>query len=399
MKARFFSSWTPPGVRVSQGVSPFRGESYDTLTVRAAGRGLRRNRTPRWIVVALAMLVLAPISHLAAYSLYLQDKTMVPAGPIRLGDIARVEGGEGRMADKLLFRNLNAPRYIGVADLRNSLKDNGPETLDRIYGAGTWIVPLGKELNAVELEDLLREQIAALPGGAELYQGSVLRLAANTRLKVPAEGVRLVFRLPSRAGSLTPGKRIIPLDIVPLAQQQKKSGKKNTVLARHQLQISILEKRAVAVATRDLPVGHRLTADDFRMEIRELDNDEIRFAGGDLLNRRVMSPTKSGTEFTTSNIQVMPAVRRGQSLSLVYQRPGLVFRVRSVALQSGEIGQTIPVRVLFPASSKRSVSGGDVRKSAQSRQLKARIVNETTAVFESTGMAGAGDAQKNVSQN
>ncbi|MEQ9363837.1 MAG: flagellar basal body P-ring formation chaperone FlgA, partial [Leptospirales bacterium] len=169
---------------------------------------------------------------------------------------------------------------------------------------------------------------------------------------------------------LTPGKRIVPLDVVPIESERRG----DTVLARHQIQIAIYKKQPVAVATRDLPVGHRLQAGDFRMEIRELDNEEIRFASGDLSNRRIMTATKSGDAFTTSSIQIMPAVRRGQSLSLVYQRPGLVFRVRSVALEEGEIGQTIPVRVLFPAANQGRTM----------RRLKARIVNETTAVFESS---------------
>ncbi|MCR9143110.1 MAG: flagellar basal body P-ring formation chaperone FlgA [bacterium] len=392
MKARHFSSWTPPGVRHSRGVSPIRHVSYDTLTLPGVEGMARRDRSPRWLVLAISMLVFIPGTQLFAYSLYLQDKVSVAAGPVRLGDIARVDGEQeaGRISGKLLFQDLRAPRYIGAAQLKQSLGAKGPENLERVYGSGTWIIPLGRELNAADLEALLKKQIAALPGGAELYDSAALRLAQNSRIQVPAAGVRLVFRLPARASSLTPGKRIIPLDILPI----QSASRGNTVFARHQIQIAIFKKQPVAVATRDLPVGHRLTPGDFRMEVRELDNDEIRYATGELLNRRVMSATKSGAEFTTSNVQVMPAVRRGQSLSLVYQRPGLVFRVRSVALQAGEIGQVIPVRVLYPAANKsRSV-----------RRLSARIVNETTAVFEAalaedseSGDESSGEARTNVS--
>lgn len=354
MKAKFFSSWAPPGVRETRAVSPGHVAAV-----------------PRWVFLGILLVGLTPAGPLFAYNLYLEQQVQVPAGPIRLGDIARIEGEQevGRVAGKLLFRDLKAPRYIGASALRESLGQGGPENLDRIYGAGVWVIPLGRELTAADLEKLLREQIAGLPGGAELYTGSVLRLPENTRLRVPEEGVRLVFRLPTRAVSLTPGKRIIPLDVLPVTSERP-----NTVLARHQLQLSILEKRSVAVATRDLPLGHRLTAGDYRIETREMDSDEIRFAQGNLVNHRVMADVKSGTDLTTSNVQMMPAVRRGQSLTLVYQRPGLVFRVRSVALENGEVGQTIPVRVLFPASGNR--------KSAETRQLKVTVINETTAVFE-----------------
>ncbi len=368
---------------MSRGVSPLRNQSFEAITLNptagdATGvrRSASRSRIPGWLIVALATIVFAP-GPIFSYSLYLQDKTQVPAGPVRLGDIARVEGEResGAISGKLLFSDLRGPRYIGAAALRESLGKNGPEHLERIYGSGTWIIPLGRELNAADLEAMLQRQVQALPGGRELYANATLRLAENTRLKVPATGVELVFRLPARGASLTPGKRIIPLDVLPA----KNESRGRTVFARHQIQVAILKKQQVAVAVRDLPVGHRLSAADYRMEIQELDNDEIRFATGDLSGRRVMSSVQSGDAFTTSNIQLMPAVRRGQSLNLVYQRPGLVFRVRSIALSAGEIGESIPVRVLFPA--------GKGKRNQAERRLKARIVNETTVVFESAGAA------------
>jgi flagella basal body P-ring formation protein FlgA len=315
--------------------------------------------------------VIAP-ANLLAYSVYLENQVEVPPGAVRLGDIARIEGDTGGIGDKLLFRELREPRYVKASELRESLSVGAPESPDRVYGAGTWIIPLGRELDAAELELMLREQLAAIPGGAELHEDTVLRIAPNTRIRVPAGGVRLIFRLPARASSLTAGKRILPLDVLPASETGRR-----TVFARHQLQVGILKKKRVAIATRDLPIGHRLGPGDYRFEVREFDNVEARFAEGDLSKRRVMSNIPGGVILTTSNVQVMPAVRRGQSLSLVYQRPGMVFRVRSVAMRDGEIGEQIPVRVLFPASGGRSSSTSDA-----SRILNVTIVAEDSVVFE-----------------
>lgn len=343
----------------------------------------------RPVHLTMAMLMatasLAPLHSLFAYSLYLQNKVEVPAGAVRLGAIARVSGADSDVvARKLLFRDLQAPRYIRASDLRRSLGAKtasdqsgiqnarktaaAPGQLERVYGPGTWVIPLGRTLDATALNQLLASRLAELNGGADFLRGSVVRISPNTKLRVPAQGVETIFRLPARAASLRPGKRMIPLDVLSASD-----GK--TILARHQIQLEILAKRRIAVAARDLPVGHRLSAGDFRYEERELSQNDLetRYLNEDPANRRVMANIQSGDAFTTSNVQSMPAVRRGQSLSLVYQRPGLVFRLRSVALRNGEIGETIPVRVLFPA-------GGN--SAARSRSLNVRIVSETTVVFE-----------------
>lgn len=325
-------------------------------------------------------IVLTMPQALFAYSVYLQNQVEVPAGPVRLGDLGRVEvtaGAEGvvvdvkQIEDKLLFRDLRAPRYVQAAELRRGL-EHGPAKLERVYGAGTWVVPQGRILDTQTLEAMLLKEVDALAAGVR--DGSlVLRLAPNIKIPVPSEGVRYLYRLPSRADALAPGRRIIPLDIVP--EDSGASPSKNVVLARHQIQVTILKKRKVPVAARDLPVGHRMTKDDYRLEEREMEHEDAQYASGDLSGLRVMSNVRSGTELTTSHVQVMPVVRRGQSLRLVYQRPGMVFRMNSVALRNGDPGERIPVRVLYPSG-------------RNTKTITVTVVGEGTVVYDRQGEAG-----------
>ncbi len=323
------------------------------------------------VLIVCGLFLMMP-QALFAYSVYLQSQVQVPAGPVRLGDLGRVEAGAEssaadakQIAEKLLFRDLHAPRYVQAAELRRGL-GNGPGKLERVYGAGTWVVPQGRVLDNQALEAMLLKEIDALSGG-ERDGSLVLRLAPNVKIPVPSEGVRLLYRLPSRAGALSPGRRIIPLDVVP--EDVGESPSKNVVFARHQIQVTILKKRKIPVAARDLPVGHRLTKDDYRLEERELEHEDAQYASGDLSGRRVMSDVRSGTELTSSHVQLMPVIRRGQSLRLVYQRPGMVFRLRSVALRNGDPGDRIPVRVLYPSG-------------RNSKTLTVTVIGEGTVVYD-----------------
>lgn len=311
---------------------------------------------------AVLAFFLCAATSLGAQNLYFKNTVELPAGDVRLGDVARVEG-DPALARRLLFRDLKRPRYLSARELRESSAADGL-SFQNIYGAGVWIIPLGRELTETELTALLIEQIRALPDGADALQKFVIRVAPNSRVSAPADGVRLNFRLPGRAASLSSGRRIVPLDITP--EGGERAGE---ILARRQIQAIVLRVVQVPVARRDLRIGERLSAADYAYERRELEGEEVRYPSGDLSGRRVMAGLQAGEALSDSHVQILPAVRRGQQLRLVYQSPGIVLRLRASALEDGEVGRTIRVQPLFPSG-------------ARSDTLKARIVSEDSALIE-----------------
>ena len=82
-----------------------------------------------------------------------------------------------------------------------------------------------------------------------------------------------------------------------------------------------------------------------------------------------MRKIHAGDPLTQSNVHLMPAVRRGQNIQLIYQTPGLVLKTRSIARGNALVGEHIKVRVLMPAGRR----GPEVR---------ARVVGEGLAVLE-----------------
>ncbi len=315
------------------------------------------NRTLR--ILLTAVLFLAGGGRLSAFSVYLQSDVVVESFPVLLKHVARVEGGGVKNpGSQILFENLRAPVYLTREDL---VKRLGTDRADSVYGSGTWIIPAVEKLSAKDIRVLLERSISALPGGIDFLKTAEIRIGASDTIKSTPEGTNLVFRLPSRASALSAGKRVIPVDLT--------VEKKN--LFRQSLNVEIIRRAEVFVAVRDLEVGERLTKDDFRSEIREFDHEDIPKLPVPL-HRRVMARIPAGNMLTAASVQVLPAVRRGENVELVLQRPGIVIKVRSTAQSDGNVGDVVNFRMNLPATN-RSVDA------------KGRIVSEGIAEFQGKG--------------
>lgn len=301
--------------------------------------------------------------EVAAYSLYLKAQAVSKQSVVRIGDIARVAGelNPGTIGAKVVVKDLRRPRYISRADLERSLAV-GPEKLERVYGNGVWIVPVTRRMSAEALVDELRRRLAGLAGGKDFLKRHRLRVDGGAGLDATPDADALHFVLPSRIEQFSPGMRMITVDV-----RGKRDGREKVLLRQH-VPVKIFRKVRVSVATRDLAVGERMRKGDWRVEEREIDYAPERYAMGDLTGRRVMSKLRQGTALTASVVQVMPAVRRGQPVELVYQTPGLVIKCRSVAGRDGKVGDIIPVTTVFPSGKGK-------------RELRARIVDDGRAVL------------------
>lgn len=321
------------------------------------------------LLALLGVVLLAPVA-LSAQALYLKNSAEVEGGRVSLGQLGRLQGAP-ESEGLLLFEALRAPRYLSASELQEALRNRRGANL-RVFGAGVWIIPQNRRLDAAALQTLLETSIRRAPGGAELLSRHRIAVGENAVALAPEEGVELRFHLPARIESLNAGRRILALDGIVTDGQ----GRSRT-LFRRQVPVQILARLTVAVARRDLAIGERLGADDYRIEEREFDDLTERYPHSNLNGMRVMAGIRSGELLTAANVQTQPAVRRGQSMDLTYQTDGIVLRVRCTAMGEGEPGQHIRVRPLFPASRRTDTV------------LTARILDERTVVVEGNRPAAA----------
>ena len=316
------------------------------------------------ILCPLAVLFCLPQVSFA-YSLYLYPKVLVKKDTVYMRDIARIEGESrpGEIGDIIIVKNLKGPYFIPVKELKKRMS-GAPLRPEWIYGGGVWLIPLTRTLGPEELLALLRKQLEAKPGGKEYLKNIEFRLEANPEsVKVPAEG-DLRFRLPSIAAHLRAGRRILSLN---LGVEDKYN--RFRVLHRYQIPLTILKRMKLLIATRDLYPGDRLVQGDVKVRQTLLDNDQAVYSGPDIVGLRVMSRIRAGEPIKKNAVKRRKTVRRGQTLELVYQSPGIVIKCKSVAQKSGEVGDIIQVRPILPAGRNTGM-------------VRAKIISERSAVLE-----------------
>ncbi len=303
-------------------------------------------------------------SEVFSFSLYLHPRALVTGSAVYMKDIARVAGElhAPAISQILVMRDIRSPVFITNEQLREKLQGSS-ERLDRIFGTGVWIVPINRQFTSDELSSILKTQIRALQGGDAFLQKSVLRIESSNIHSV-LEGADILFRLPSRASALSPGRRVFSLDLT-----TRDAAGRPVTLERQQVTVHIFRKEEIPVAARDLTPGEILNDGDWIIETREVDSLDTRYPSGQLRGRRVLTAIHKGMELRAAAVQFLPAVRRGQTIEVVHQGIGIVIKCRSVAGRDGNVGDLIPVRLVLP-------SGGRT----QSRQ--ARIVADGSAVLE-----------------
>ncbi|MCB1308564.1 MAG: flagellar basal body P-ring formation protein FlgA [Leptospiraceae bacterium] len=308
------------------------------------------------------------MQNLHAYRLYLNHRVEIKGPDVRLRDIARIDGASNPeiLEGKLIARNLQRPVYLPAGELQSRL-NNGPESLERVHGVGVWIIPLNRTVSVGKLEEMIRDELKKLPDH-ELVSEIDIRLPEDLNVEVPTDGIEMRFGLPDKVSSLHVGERIIALDVYPLSDNPATM---RDLLKRYQLPLTIRARRMVPVSNRDLPVGHQLTSEDFHLEERLFtENPPVGRTPAELIGKRVSTNVNENDVLSPDNIKLDPDVRRGQSIRLVYQTPGLIFRIRSVALREGATGEVIPVQPVLPSGQRSN------------RTLRARIVSTELAVIE-----------------
>lgn len=310
------------------------------------------------------LLLFVSLSPVEAYDLYLKARVFVQGDVVRLRELGEIKNGARAetVGEKVVVSRLKRPVYLSARELRGRLSV-GPEKAGWIYGGGVWLIPVGPPMQPAEVVDLLRAQIAAREGGRKLLESTRFRIEGTAQLPAATEGTGLEFQLPRQIDKLRPGRNSLVLSLV---ARQPKKGRKGA-LHRYRVEFLVSGKISVALAARDLRSRERLQPGDWHVEERWSEEANTDYAPTELTNYSVLTPLKSGTVLLDSMVKKIPAVIRGQSLSLLYKRPGLELKCPSIALQKGNIGDVIGVRIVWPSGNS-------------SRIVRVRVVGEGLAV-------------------
>jgi flagella basal body P-ring formation protein FlgA len=111
----------------------------------------------------------------------------------------------------------------------------------------------------------------------------------------------------------------------------------------------------VRVARADLAADHVPQATDFetrRVDVARLGSDAVPAASG-LAGKRITRAVKSGAVLVAADVQVRPAVARGETVTLRFLDEALLLEARAIALGEAAVGDAVWV--------KRESSGAPLR--------------------------------------
>lgn len=292
-------------------------------------------------LLALVALGLLTLPVLAEGRLRLRGDVTARGDVLTLGDL--VEGAGAEAARQPLFRApaLGASgtiqaRRIAEAVIRLGLGEI--ETGGRVQVA---VLRAARRVAAAEIEAAIRKALETgygLDGRALAIRidGESPVLLAPLDLDGQASAVDLVYdpRLKRVAALITLGDRQASLRV---------SGQ-------------VVEIREVAILGRSLNRGEAITASDLTMERRprEATPADAQTAGAGLAGQVAQRMLSAGSVLRSGDLAPPDLVARGESVTIVFDTPGLNLSLRGVANEAGRLGAA--VTVTNPIS-KKVVSG------------------------------------------
>lgn len=102
--------------------------------------------------------------------------------------------------------------------------------------------------------------------------------------------------------------------------------------------------QGVVVAARDLKRGEILSADDLRLELREVRGAALESRSlEDFVGLRTTRMVPAGTALTQLHVEVVPLIERGDAVTILVHTGSVTVTAPGVARQSGGLGDLIEV--------------------------------------------------------
>lgn len=215
-----------------------------------------------------------------------------------------------------------------------------------------WLIAAGSAIGAEEAQDLDAIRLAVESFVAAETSGArgdriieVTNLDSRLRLTPCGDAIRPFFAPGSRGGA----HRTVGVSCP--------APKPWTIY----VSVRVTYRAEVLVAARALPRGAIIGAGDLVVEERDLDDGGFGWLSdtAEALGKQVNRPLRAGTPVSTSVLEEMPVVTRGQRVWLVAESAYLQVRMMASALQDGAPGELIRVRNLETEKVVEGVVGED----------------------------------------
>lgn len=263
---------------------------------------------------------------------------VVGGDAIRLGDIARVESDDPELKRRLESLDVGKAalpgevRYVHVGTVRMRMRQARlPESQIEIVAEGETIpVRTGFQiLDAESLSRLIEEWYAA---SAALPPGAELRLRVDVpveRAPVGALTIDVALNAPKW------GSASVPLELRLDGRPYK----------RINASVEAWVEQPVWVATRPLNRGETVAPDDVELVMRRFS----RPVEGPLsleVPVRATRFVREGTPLTWDLVEPVPDVQKGDVVTVVAQKGGVIVQVPAEALSDARVGERLAVRNL-----------------------------------------------------
>jgi flagella basal body P-ring formation protein FlgA len=294
-----------------------------------------RIRRKGQLLLLAGILALAGPALAAPWTLRLAPAVTVPAGPVRLADVAR-DPPPPEAADLLVCEG-GRPGSVAVVDRRLVLRRLAAAHLAagvRLAGPAECRVSFqGKPVSAEALRAWLLEALTPwIPAAEPSAPPAWLELDVAPPRAPVGDGARfeLVEPRPLKAGR----------NLVALRIKEGGGALKLTAMVRCHL------FGEVARARQPLPAGTELSPEQFAWEWQDLATAEHGLAVGRpaLTGRSARRDVAAGASLREADLRETPLIRQGQPLELQLQRGLVSVTVPATARQEGRLGQVITVR-------------------------------------------------------
>lgn len=281
-----------------------------------------------------SLITLADVASLSSVNLDLLRRAMViPLGNIpRSGDVVFLDGG-------------NTKRWLRrQIDLRD----------EQIQWTGAAITEIHTEHHQIGSEELVAAAQASLR--KHLEQATAEFTSPSHRIELQPLFTPISLSIPTSVDSW----RVRPMEGMPIGKRMLVwvdlfSGDRFVRALPVRFDVSVFAKAYVATAS--LSMGQTLQAS--QLEARDVDYFQRRdntgaspvfFDANTLAAKRLRRGVQAGKIVTQADLQVIPAVSRGEWASLTSKNGLVTLESRVEVLQDGQVGQTVRVKP-FNASS------------------------------------------------
>ncbi len=244
--------------------------------------------------------------------------------------------GEPELYVRITADSLEAGRSVRlgeIGDIRGNPSLVWPASLVQIHPAGEIFTS----------EELLRQMVQAGFGGVLLS----LRMPREIPVIPEKEASRIIRHLANWTwrvsveydGSFPSAELTSPRKIAPGTSQTLLRFRDGTVLP-----VRIRWEQPICKVQRSISEGAVLSKEDLCLSSAERVGSRVPALPSQVLGARASKNIPQGAGIYTSDIDLLPAVTRGQKITLVHNSGGLTVRAAGEALEGGAIGDIISVR-------------------------------------------------------